>query len=229
MLRLGNTTLIAITTKDYLMQKYAISRCLSCCVFKNVVVFTDKPELFPEASEHVIIAKMSCSADVSIHNIITMTQNRHLYGDYTLNIHADSWIINPSAWTDDFYNCDYIGARWPTGEVGNDGFSFKSKKFWDELNLLQFDPRVECCHPADVMVSRRYRKHFEDRGLKWASLEIADKFSVEMDEMPFDHSFGFHGLFVLPKVMEREKNLFDGFVLDEKARGYVFESESGST
>lgn len=218
MLDLSNITLIGITTRDYFMQSYAIHRCTSLCKFKNVVVFTDKPSCFPTA-ECVIIPPMSWSGDVSIHNLTTMVQNRHLYGDYTLNIHSDSWIINPSMWTDEFYKYDYIGARWPDNVVGNDGFGFKTKRFWDELAAIPFEPTLECCNPADVVMCRQdnsawpkcWRNHLEERGMKWASPELADRFSVEMEELPFDKCFGFHGRFVLPAIVAREKHFIDDF------------------
>ena len=36
----------------------------------------------------------------------------------------------PEAWTDDFFNYDYIGATWDDGVVGNGGFSWRSRKLY---------------------------------------------------------------------------------------------------
>ena len=53
--------------------------------------------------------------------------------DYNLIIHADGFAVNPEAWTDEFLNYDYIGARWGDGVVGNGGFCLRSRKLYDAL------------------------------------------------------------------------------------------------
>ena len=45
--------------------------------------------------------------------------------DFSLNFHSDGMVQNPLAWSDDFYNYDYIGAIFMRGLVGNGGFFFK--------------------------------------------------------------------------------------------------------
>ena len=56
----------------------------------------------------------------------------HIATDYALVVQWDGYVIDGDAWADEFWNYDYIGARWPhvQGEfrVGNGGFSLRSEK-----------------------------------------------------------------------------------------------------
>ena len=56
--------------------------------------------------------------------------NNYFDTDYVLTFQSDGFILNPDAWTDEFFNYDYIGAPWGDNRyaVGNGGFSFRSKK-----------------------------------------------------------------------------------------------------
>jgi hypothetical protein len=51
--------------------------------------------------------------------------------DFNLIIHADGFAVNSEAWTSEFLNYDYIGARWGDGIVGNGGFCLRSRKLYD--------------------------------------------------------------------------------------------------
>ena len=125
--------------------------------------------------------------------------------DYDLIVQWDGYAVNPEAWTDDFFNYDYIGATWDDGLVGNGGFSWRSKKLYDAMSSVdikskyeQFDKSIidtTTYHgqpsyagedksgkfvPEDVIIARLYRQQLEDEfAIKYAPYEIADRFSVE--------------------------------------------------
>lgn len=118
--------------------------------------------------------------------------------DYILSIHDDGFVINPHLWTDEFLQYDYIGAPWPQfhwnkrNRVGNMGFFMISKKFANlELQINYING------PNDWLVTNYYYDSFVGDGCKYAPLEIACKFSMELPilECPHDLSktFGFHG------------------------------------
>lgn len=219
MLDLSRVTLIGITTRDYPELADALERCEAKAKFGNVVVFTDWPHGFP-GRECVPIPPMQGSPDVSIHNLTSMVAERHRYRDFTLNVHADSWIVNPAAWSDEFYGYDYIGARWTSplvgnavGHVGNDGFGWKSRRFWDALASIPFEKTRAACHPADVAMcldewdgkpgAKGYRTYLESLGLQWAPADVADRFSVE--DRSYNGAFGFHGRAVMREMMRIPK------------------------
>jgi hypothetical protein len=137
--------------------------------------------------------------------------------NFLLNIQYDSAIINPELWTDDFLQYDYIGAPWPieiiqasdmvAGKipvikniVGNGGFSLRSKKYMEESKKLELHHKNE-----DLNICVFYFDHMIAKGIRFATPDIAIKFSVEhpiKNLNMFDRnflmtykSFGFHGAF----------------------------------
>lgn len=201
MISLRNVTLLSFTTSDYAGVRRAVDRCTQHCEFNNVVIFTDKAEEFP-GWEHVIHIDPIKPEEVAVVNICTIPQFRYLFADFTLTIHWDSWVVNPDAWTDDFFNYDYIGAVWQDGTVGNDGFCLKSRKLMDEIAALPVKPTPAECRPSDILLCKRkkyeyypelrcFRDELEEKGIKYAPPEVADRFSIE--DKPYAGSFGFHG------------------------------------
>lgn len=110
--------------------------------------------------------------------------------DFVLVIQWDGYVWNSKAWTDEFFEYDFIGAPWHWDKVvGNGGFSLRSRKLTEMTRKHIFDAEFE--HPEDMAVCRIYRKNFEEQGIKFAPVEVAYKFSVEHE--PYVGSFGFHG------------------------------------
>ena len=123
---------------------------------------------------------------------------KYIHNDYMLSIHADSFIINPELWSDEFLQYDYVGAPWAPADwcsvnrVGNDGFLLKSKKF---LNLEEVLPQTD--RHVDVYVTNTFYDFFTYAGCKYAPIDVACRFSLEsqIPECDFDLTkvFGFHG------------------------------------
>lgn len=118
--------------------------------------------------------------------------------DFVLVTQHDGWVLDENAWTDEFFNYDYIGASWLEREgpnVGNGGFSLRSKKL---QHILAVDPFIEPYHPEDNSICKLYRPYLEQKyGIKFAPEELADRFSFELRE-PIQSTFGFHGYFHKP-------------------------------
>jgi hypothetical protein len=76
---------------------------------------------------------------------------RIVTSDFNLIVQTDGFAVNAEAWSDEFWNYDYIGAPWPwmwgggppwSGPiVGNGGFSLRSRKLYDALNDLSVEWR----------------------------------------------------------------------------------------
>jgi hypothetical protein len=118
---------------------------------------------------------------------------------HVLTIHADGYVLDWSAWDNDWLQYDYIGASWwykDGKNVGNGGFSLRSKKLCDLL--AESDLQGEHYHPEDSAICRIYRPAIETMGIKFAPAEVADRFSIEAYNVPppdnrYNGSFGFHG------------------------------------
>lgn len=136
----------------------------------------------------------------------------HIKTDYVLTVQNDGFIINPSAWSNDNFNYDYIGAPWynPVGQdhlrVGNGGFSLRSRKLLKACKEISQDLNPKSTGNEDVFIchhSKRVLEHIY--GIKFAPVKLAAKFSVEWQACPeqnhiipdnldtFD-TFGFHGI-----------------------------------
>lgn len=139
--------------------------------------------------------------------------------DWNIVIHHDGFAVNGSAWTDQFYQYDYIGAPWlwwPEGEnVGNGGFTLRSRRLYDALvdwepsyltedwpdlpDRYRFRDRsghVTLCE--DNLLAGPYRRVLEQQyQIKYAPVELAHRFSIEGQESYsspwFKQSLGFHG------------------------------------
>lgn len=134
--------------------------------------------------------------------------HKHIKTDHVLIIHADGYIQNPDAWDNSWLQYDYIGATWGYKDnmnVGNGGFSLRSKKLHEILSKLS----LSIFHPEDDIICRKLRPMLEkEHGIKFAPEEVANKFSIEAygaGVFPrgnrYSGQFGFHGynVFGLPK------------------------------
>lgn len=121
---------------------------------------------------------------------------KYIETSHVLIIHADGFIQNPLAWDNDWLQYDYIGATWwykDGKNVGNGGFSLRSKKLLDIISELD----IKDCHPEDDVICRRLRPMLESEyGIKFATEDVANRFSIEAFNSPdntYNGQFGFHG------------------------------------
>ena len=117
----------------------------------------------------------------------------------------DGYVCNPAAWSPAFLQYDYIGAPWPSGEIGNGGFSLRSSKLLQATRA----PDVSLTGNEDSVICTTHRALLESRGIRFAPLDTARRFSFEMDYGPIfkgQQPFGFHGLYNLP-FFESEADL----------------------
>jgi len=125
----------------------------------------------------------------------------HIDSEYVLVTQWDGYVAHASEWNPAFLNCDYLGAVWPAavpdekGSVGNGGFSLRSHKL---LNALQ-DRRIVPTGHEDQTICGAFKPLLEQEyGIRFGSMELADRFSFEMNQSLAKagvRTFGFHGLF----------------------------------
>lgn len=116
--------------------------------------------------------------------------------EFALVIQYDGYVLNYKSWDPEFLKYDYIGAPWwykDGHNVGNGGFSLRSKRLMDVLAKDEF---ITETHPEDDVICRKYRKYLEEQyDIKFAPEELAKKFSVEgwKGDKSYVGQFGFHG------------------------------------
>ena len=120
--------------------------------------------------------------------------------EFMVNFHADGMIQNRAAWTDEFYNYDYIGAPWDSNSNGgNGGFNLRSKRLCSllsEIDMSPHTPQKTLDDAEDVLISRVYADYLTSKGIKFCPLDISCRFSTEHYSLNgmdgFKNSFGFH-------------------------------------
>ena len=170
MLDLSRVTLIAIDNTPRVQNTIrAIHTCTGQANFGSVKLITSK-ELKDQYQES--LRRYDIDVEETVYPITEINEyskyvlyelHRHVDKEYCLMIQDHAFIINPDAWSDEYYEYDYIGAPWPYQEnsyvtpfnehirVGNGGFSFRSKK------LLEVPLKREI--PFDCTTGDFY-KHF---------------------------------------------------------------------
>jgi hypothetical protein len=199
MLNLPNVTLICIdSTYQYRLAIEAVHWSMCQCNFGAVKFFTHHPiELIGAEAIHTheIVGK---TGPQSYSQFMWLELYKHLDTPYVITCQRDGHVINTDAWTDEFYNYDYIGSKWwinsPDIEckynIGDGGFSMRSKKLMELVGTTQ--PRFQHYNPEDTALARDHRFVLENEyGIKYATEEIADKFSYH-DCHVSSTPFGFH-------------------------------------
>lgn len=165
----------------------------ACKLFTDVDVIPDNP-----AIEIVRVAPLRSSADYSAFMLTGLAD--HIETSHALVVQWDGHVLDAQRWRHEFLNYDYIGASWPQfcddHNVGNGGFSLRSRQL---LHACCHDG-FHRAHPEDVAIGRLNRPWLESLGLRFAPQTLADCFSTERAG-DLSSSFGYHGLFNMPRAI----------------------------
>lgn len=173
---------------------------MSGCAFERVLFLSDQNIEVP-GIETVLISPLRSRDEYSA--FILHGLARHIETDFVLLVQWDGYVVNPSAWTDDFLDYDYIGAVWGQHQdafrVGNGGFSLRSKKLLQATQTIPIEGENQ---NEDELICRKYRPILESsHGIRFAPEPLAEQFSFEI-AYPKHMPFGFHGLFNIWLVLE---------------------------
>jgi len=192
MRKLTNITLVCIDCVSIGNAVLAIRNSLEQIQFERVLLLTNV-QLNLIGIEVVLIDTIKSKREYSEFCIKKLSQ--YITTDYFMIIQGDGFIIDGNAWDDKYLDYDYIGASWTYDsdrQVGNGGASLRSKKLHD---ILAKDDLISVLHPEDQSICIVYKFYLEEKyGIKFAPVELADKFSYELKE-PTQSTFAFHGNF----------------------------------
>lgn len=213
-------TLVSIIhTQDFLEQTIkAMEVSLASFSFEKALI------ICPQEFVHPAIKWAEYKADGTYSYWILKHLVNFIDTDFCLVQQWDSCIINPDLWIEEFLLYDYIGACWDNEHTGfNGGACLRSKK------LLEASSQMADLIPQsgfiisneDWFISVTARKFLENnKGIKFPSIELARRFSVErpIKEDPHEYgdlstykSFMFHGSFnfsAMAYIDEKHKELF---------------------
>lgn len=207
--KLTDITLLGVDCVDIGRLILAAEICEKDFEFGKVKLFTSIK------SDHKNIVPINPILSVAEYSRFIIAELDH-YVDtpFVLIIQHDGFILNPNAWADEYLNYDYIGAPWLVRNVsvnrfgfpkellgqrivGNGGFSLRSKRLLSLCAGLCEQGFFKTYHPEDVIIAVKQRKFFEEQGIRFAPVPLAQRFSFEAEDMEhysWDDQFGFHGL-----------------------------------
>ncbi|MDE2367470.1 MAG: hypothetical protein KGN16_00745 [Burkholderiales bacterium] len=199
-LQLPRITLVAIDTRAPALAAQSLQRSMAQADFGRVLLFADAAAPRRDGIETVAIAPLRSGAEYS--RFVLRELPDHVQTSHVLVTQWDGFVVDASAWRDEFLDWDYIGAVWPEQpaaiSVGNGGFSLRSQR----LLAAGRDPRLVELHPEDQVLCRERREFLErEHGLRWAPPALARRFAFE-NESPREPTFGFHGPYNLPRFVD---------------------------
>jgi len=191
-LALPRVTVCCVDCVNHDLALAALHQCMQHASFARALFLTDR-DCPLEGADCVRIPALRSRDDYS--RFVIKDLAAYVDTDFVLLVQWDGFVVNPAAWSGDFLEHDYIGARWPFRDdgltVGNGGFSLRSRRLLAALR----DPAIVPGPLEDVTICRTYRAYLEAaHGIRFAPEAVADRFSFEatyFDALPF----GFHGLF----------------------------------
>src|SRR5450631_2769542 len=198
MLELPGVTLRCIDTLNHALALRALQRSSEQIRFGRTLFISDR-DAGTQDVETQIVPALTSREDYS--QLVLKGLASRIETSHVLLVQWDGYVINPTAWREEFLACDYIGAQWYWHDdgmrVGNGGFSLRSRK----LLLALEDPRIVLTEAEDVTICRAFRPLLErEHGIRFASEATADAFAYEA-AFPVGKPFGFHGLFNFCRVV----------------------------
>ena len=201
-LQLSEVSLCAVDTRAPELAAQSLHQSMAGVDFGRVVLFTRDgvAESLRSDIEVVVIDPITSGADYS--RFVMRHLLDHIHGSHVLITQWDGFVTHPGAWNPAFLECDYIGAVWPEQpegmNVGNGGFSLRSRRFLQAGR----DARIVQEHPEDEVLCRQHRSLLEQKhGIRFAPTALARQFAFE-NETAAAPTFGFHGPYNLPRVLD---------------------------
>lgn len=138
-INLEDVTLVAVDCLNPELSVKAILRSQKNCDFQKSLLFTDS--MFENSSFDVIkIDKIKSINEYS--KFILKNLNLYIETNFIIIIQWDGFVLNSKLWKNDFRDYDYIGAKWEWHKdgknIGNGGFSFRSKKLLEVTSSDEF-------------------------------------------------------------------------------------------
>lgn len=197
MLNLPNVTLVCIDTVNYGPAINAINKSLERIKPAKTIFFTDIACVANDQFEVVNIKHLYSKKDYS--KFMMKELGKYPFEtSHILVIQWDGYVIDETAWDEDFLKFDYLGGLWlyDDGHAnGNGGFSLRSSLLH---KLLAEDDFILPAAFEDDAICRTYRNYLEQKyAIKFAPDELCEKFSFEL-RRPRQETFGFHSFFHQP-------------------------------
>jgi len=215
MLNLKDITLLTLHDKDPNVSLELLNICLNKVSFDKVKLLSSSPpdkdlgsiEFVPIPNLGKFNPHRQSKGENGYNEFFVYELHKYVDTEFVMTVQTDGFITHPEFWTNEFLDYDWIGAAWPDfilhgsnwlepkikssipNYVGNGGFSLRSKKI---LELASKCPK-ELIGPEDVYYCLNNYEYFMDNGVKYAPVDLANKFSKDDWGRVHADCFGFHG------------------------------------
>lgn len=201
-LALPDVTLVCVDNRTPALALQALQHCRRQAHFARTLLFTDAATAAGPLPEGVQALPVSIESVPAYSQFMLRGLLPHIHTSHLLVVQWDGYVLDAGQWSPDFLQFDYIGALFrdePEGRnVGNGGFSLRSRRLLQAL----LDPRIRPTHPEDACIAQQHRPLLEQaHGIRFAPPPQAARFAFER-VAPEGPTFGFHGMFNLPRVMD---------------------------
>lgn len=208
-LNLDQVTLVSVTSVDLPETELAMMISMHDIQFGEVKLLTS--EKFISQDPYIQVFNIPKLDFEGYSRFILNDLHRFIDTDYCLVIQADGFVLNAHKWQDQFLEYDYVGAPWPRelplvgsdqplnlkNQVGNGGFSLRSKKLLRETTKIKFNELSFPTKSEDLIICHFLFEEMIRSGMKFPTPEFAAKFSIESGNAFYGQnpstSFGFHG------------------------------------
>lgn len=215
--KLSDVTVVAVSSIKISQTIQALKKSYKYIDFNKVLLISHKRPLFLNRKiSYLPCDKISSSDQYSYFMLYQLS--KYIDTSHVLVIQHDGYVINPESWSDEFLKYDYIGAPWPdcflnpSGEmrrVGNGGFSLRSRKLLEIPSKINIPFKAKSCNSLneDLLIALDYHDVFESEGCNFAPIEVAARFSHEIDlpELSGIKPFGFHGYYNQKALSKKQK------------------------
>jgi hypothetical protein len=200
-LDLPQVTLCCVDARNHALALRALARCRKHIRFARTLFFTHGvPGTLQTPHDIEVVEVGPISSHQAYSRIILKELYGHIATSHVLIVQWDGYVVHPEVWTNEFLDCDYLGAPWPKGNdtyaVGNGGFSLRSRKL---LGALRDDGFELLTDAEDVTICSLYKERLESAfDIHFGDCDLAHRFAFEMEAPRRDvggRTFGFHGFF----------------------------------
>lgn len=149
----------------------------------------------PKRAMHIDIVQAKSPTQ---NECFTKEMPQYITCDHALGIQWDGFIVRPDLWDESWLQYDWIAPPWPLQNipnpdhrVGSGGFCMFSKRMSDAwLKVIDLESN------NDWQIGATRRNELEALGMKYAPVEVAEKFGreipIEDSTVKEGESFGFH-------------------------------------
>ncbi|MFA5989911.1 MAG: DUF5672 family protein [Sphingomonas sp.] len=212
---LPQVTLCAATSVNVASTIRALEASLAQIDFAQCLLFTDALERSANPAIRIVPIGQLKSARAYSQFLLGHLAD-YIETSHCLVVQWDGHVVDAKRWDPAFLDQDYIGASWPQyrdgHNVGNGGFSLRSRQLLRACQASRFMGTA----PEDIQICRTHRPWLEAQGLRFAPQELADRFSAERAGDPIA-SFGYHGVWHMPRVLGVERFWGVYRTLDERS------------